>query len=77
MEPWTPEEVFAEYNAACIVCGDPAAAVDHFYSLASGGADALFNLVPMCTPCNSAKRDRDPLEFLASRGIRFDRIVYV
>jgi 5-methylcytosine-specific restriction endonuclease McrA len=54
---------------ACIYCGDPFQAADHFQPLAKGGLHCRENLVPACAPCNSSKKDRDPMEFLADRGL--------
>lgn len=54
------------YGEACLYCGDPAEAADHFHPLARGGLHCVENIVPACQPCNSRKSDRDPAEWLAS-----------
>ena len=42
-------------------------AIDHFIAISKGGADCLSNLVAVCTSCNSAKHDSDPLEWFSSQ----------
>ncbi|WP_395103878.1 hypothetical protein [Actinomadura sp. SCN-SB] len=79
--PHIPYDAEPLYSAPCYLCGAPADAVEHFYPLARWWdprtADAGFNVLPVCTSCNSSKRDRDPLEHWASRGYRpFDRVVF-
>lgn len=62
--------LWAEADAwACIYCGAPWEHADHFHPLARGGADALGNLWPACALCNIMKADRDPYEWLRSRGV--------
>lgn len=72
-EMFTAAELFAlwvEVEAwACVYCGAPFEHVDHVQPLARGGDHALWNLVPSCAACNLAKSDRDPYEFLRSRGV--------
>lgn len=55
----------ALYGLACIYCGNPAEAADHFYPLARGGLHCVDNLVPACGSCNSRKSARDPYVWLA------------
>ncbi|MFE0383325.1 HNH endonuclease [Streptomyces bungoensis] len=52
---------------ACVYCGGPAESIDHIMPLNRGGAHALRNLVYACGTCNSAKRDRCPIEFVIER----------
>ena len=73
--PYDEADVWAAYNHACIACGSPGEHVDHFQPIAKGGADALVNVVILCEACNLSKGARDPIEFLASRGIRFNRVI--
>lgn len=75
--PYQEADVWGAYDHACIACGSPGEHVDHFTAIANGGPDAITNVVILCEACNLSKGARDPLEFLASRGIRFDRVVYV
>ena len=42
--------------------------VDHIQSLAKGGSNWPRNLQLLCGPCNCAKTDRDPIEFVQSKG---------
>lgn len=69
-----PKCVGAEFltglkSKACIYCGEDFEAADHFQPLAKGGLHCRENLVPACACCNSSKKDRDPMEFLADRGL--------
>jgi 5-methylcytosine-specific restriction endonuclease McrA len=50
----------------CYYCTAPATIEDHYIPLARGGADDETNTVAACKECNSAKSDRDPIEFMAS-----------
>lgn len=73
--PYREADVWAAYNHACIVCGAPGEHLDHWTAIANGGPDAITNATILCAPCNLSKGARDPLEFLASRGIRFNRVI--
>lgn len=44
----------------CHYCDAPATTSDHIVPRALGGADAQYNRVPSCLPCNQAKADRMP-----------------
>jgi len=62
---------------ACSYCGSTeraSFAVDHLIPRHRGGADRGENLVWACRSCNSAKRDRDVLDWLVSQG-RFPPIL--
>jgi 5-methylcytosine-specific restriction endonuclease McrA len=54
-EPYSRDDIFARWSSACAYCDAPATALDHVTPIALGGADAEWNLVPACTPCNSSK----------------------
>ena len=66
----------------CYYCGDAItrkplkhpsrakATVDHVIAMAQGGRNVDQNRVPACEPCNTAKADRDPVEFVISLGAR-------
>jgi 5-methylcytosine-specific restriction endonuclease McrA len=61
---FTSEQVAAKvafWGALCWVCRAPYEAIDHVKPLAKGGPHMLANLRPICTACNSRKRDRWPL----------------
>ena len=42
----------------CYLCGAPSTATDHVIPKNRGGTNDRTNLRGICTPCNSAKRDR-------------------
>lgn len=46
--------------------------VDHFIPKAKGGADRMDNLVLACPPCNRAKRDKHPKDFLSHNPQRYE-----
>lgn len=61
--PWKAQELAARFELflnKCVYCGaPPPLQADHFYSLASGGADCLGNIVPACSHCNASKGSKD------------------
>jgi HNH endonuclease len=50
----------------CSYCGGRFEAWDHITARHRGGQDVWWNLTATCTPCNSAKRERSLLHFLAN-----------
>ena len=42
--------------------------VDHITPKAAGGGNEITNLQLLCKPCNNAKSDRHPVEFMQGRG---------
>lgn len=48
----------AYWGSKCWLCGGAFQAVDHVKPLAKDGLNILANLRPICTSCNSRKRDR-------------------
>jgi hypothetical protein len=75
---WTKEGQLAAQDGLCFYCGikieglkrDEASiyvlgTTDHAIPVSKGGLDIPENLVIACFPCNIAKRDRTPAEFLA------------
>lgn len=56
---WTA--VVTRFRNACAYCGaqNVKLTMDHVVPLSRGGAHTPANVVPACTPCNSAKCDRD------------------
>lgn len=60
---FTSEQVagrVAVWGGRCWVCSAPYEAIDHVKPLAKGGAHMLANLRPICTACNTRKRDTWP-----------------
>ena len=61
------EEAKKNAGDRCYYCGRKCKlTLDHFESLAKGGAHCVSNIVFACFSCNSRKRDLDPFEFMAS-----------
>jgi len=61
--PFTTEQLAAKvayWGDRCWICGGANEAIDHVKPLAKGGAHALANLRPICTACNTRKKDRWP-----------------
>jgi hypothetical protein len=58
-------------DRACVYCGRPldvaSVTVDHLVPRSRGGDDSEANLAAACKPCNRAKADRLPLEFILER----------
>lgn len=48
-------------------CNRRASTIDHFYPLSKGGLDEPNNVAGACLPCNSGKRDRDPLQYFVDQ----------
>lgn len=58
----------------CVYCGKPAEAGDHIVPLSRRGEHSWQNMAPVCTPCNSAKRDKSLLQFMLVRANQWDRV---
>lgn len=61
---FTSEQLAAKvayWGGRCWVCSGSFQAIDHVKPLAKGGPHMLANLRPICTPCNTRKRDTWPL----------------
>jgi len=55
----------------CVVCLKSLSKgyhVDHVVALINGGSNDKHNLQLLCPPCNTAKRAKDPIDFMQSRG---------
>ena len=52
------------FEGRCAYCPAPAVAWDHFNPVAKGGRTVPGNMLPVCTPCNSSKKDGDPIAWL-------------
>ena len=42
--------------------------LDHIYPIARGGLNTDYNLQALCPTCNLQKNDKDPIDFMQSRG---------
>lgn len=61
--PFTTDQLAAKvayWGGRCWVCSGPFEAIDHVKPLAKLGPHMLANLRPICTACNTRKRDRWP-----------------
>lgn len=62
-EYYSVEEVqkrWTLFDDACAYCGSTDRLTrDHFIPLNSGGADAIWNIIPACLSCNASKQDDD------------------
>ena len=58
--------VFFRDDYTCAYCGERGGALecDHVVPFSRGGTEDLDNLVTSCRPCNRAKRDKTPGEWL-------------
>lgn len=55
----------------CIVCNKDLRYgyhIDHIYPVSKGGENTDFNLQALCPKCNREKSDKDPIDFMQSRG---------
>lgn len=53
----------------CAYCGGPTREIDHIDPLRHGGAGSWDNLTTACRRCNSSKKDKPLLAFLAHQAI--------
>lgn len=66
----TPEQIAARveyYGNCCSYCGGEFECIDHVIPLSRGGTHWPSNIRPACLACNSSKRDRTLVEFIAYR----------
>lgn len=60
----------------CVYCGRGAGmVVDHFKATVDGGTDDIWNLVPACSRCNTAKMDKPAWAWMTAVGVPASRIV--
>jgi hypothetical protein len=68
MDRETVEFMYVLLGDPCAYCGGPAGSVDHIVPLALGGDSMSANLIAACRSCNSSKRAKPLLLWLAERG---------
>lgn len=52
------------FGNCCLACGvDTTLTVDHVVPLSKGGTNWIWNLQPLCRPCNSAKNNRHQTDY--------------
>lgn len=66
-EEW--KQIWIEFDGLCFWCGETATSMEHIVplnprSFPLRGRHTKNNVVPACLPCNTKKRDKDPLVFL-------------
>lgn len=65
------KEIFAAQRGRCASCAAKLTGryhVDHIIALNNAGTNYRRNLQILCVGCNTSKSDRDPIEFMRSRG---------
>lgn len=63
--PFTTDQLAAKvayWGERCWICAGAWDSIDHVKPLAKRGPHMLANLRPICTPCNTRKRDRWPFQ---------------
>lgn len=63
--------VYKNQRGKCACCKLPLNGkyhADHVIPLARGGSNDIGNIQVLCPPCNLSKKDRDPIDFMQSRG---------
>jgi len=60
-------EIKERFFNLCSICENDFEHMDHFIPLASGHGGTYYgNMVPMCSKCNTSKRDSNPFEWAKS-----------
>jgi 5-methylcytosine-specific restriction endonuclease McrA len=65
------ERLFEKQKGRCACCSKRIVKsyhVDHVIPISAGGTSDRTNLQLLCPSCNASKSDRDPLEFMQSKG---------
>jgi 5-methylcytosine-specific restriction endonuclease McrA len=65
--PPTIEHLQELLKQPCAYCDQPSEHIDHIIPIAKGGLHDISNVVGACKPCNTSKKDKDLLTFLAER----------
>jgi 5-methylcytosine-specific restriction endonuclease McrA len=65
-EPYTRSEILARWGGKCCYCNALAEHLDHVTPISRNGADAEWNLVPACAPCNHSKYNKSLAEWAAT-----------
>ena len=74
IEDFTKADVIAKYGARCAYCETGEfEELEHYTPVKAGGPHTLENVRPSCFPCNRAKNDADPEEWLADQA-EFDAL---
>lgn len=61
-------DIMDKYGNSCIYCGSrERITIDHYVARSLGGDGRMENLVPACEPCNNAKGNLLPLDFVLAR----------
>lgn len=61
------ERITKGQNGLCACCGSSRKlTIDHIVPLSKGGSNWPSNIQMLCSPCNTRKKDRDPVEFMRS-----------
>jgi 5-methylcytosine-specific restriction endonuclease McrA len=63
------ERIRRQQGGKCASCRKKRAlAIDHIRPISRGGSNSPSNLQLLCKSCNSSKKDRDPIDWMQSRG---------
>jgi len=64
------QNLFQNQKGLCVVCKEKLNNyhVDHIQPLSRGGEHNIFNLQLLCQTCNQVKFNKDPIDFMQSKG---------
>jgi len=73
-EPYNFSEICERHNNICLACGaiDVKLTVDHIIPVSKGGADAEWNIQPLCLSCNMNKGNRHNTNYIVPQAPSFD-----
>lgn len=71
LPPDITEKLYALQRGRCAYCPTKLTRfhLDHILPIARGGLNIESNVQLLCRQCNQSKSDRDPIEFVRSRGL--------